>query len=81
MDSSTGFEFDYYGHATKRWCEYGEAATEEFVSKHPGQRPKLWWRYSAPESWDDGETQDEYLERLGLWLPGERERLERAPAM
>jgi hypothetical protein len=37
-------EFDYNGHATKRWCEYGEAATAEYVSKHPGRRPKLWWR-------------------------------------
>jgi hypothetical protein len=94
-----GLDHERSARASTLWHEYGEAATAEYVKMYPGQRPQLWWRYSAPEprckrdgicpasaTWDRGntglphgadendyETEAEYLERLGLWLPGERE--------
>jgi hypothetical protein len=44
-----GLDIDFQGRASTLWREHGEAATAEYVSKHPGQRPRPWWRYSAVE--------------------------------
>jgi hypothetical protein len=47
----------------------------EHVAEHFGTRPTPWWEFDAPEPWDDDETEDEYPQRLSLWLPGEQERM------
>lgn len=39
----------------------------------PGTRPWAWWEFDAPEDARDGETERDYLLRLGLMLPGEAE--------
>jgi hypothetical protein len=44
-----GLDIDFEGRASTLWREHGEAATAEYVSKHLGQRPRLWWRYSVVE--------------------------------
>lgn len=30
------------------WRLYGAQATAEYAQRHPGRRPALWWRHSAP---------------------------------
>jgi len=30
------------------WAEHGERITEEWAARHPGTRPKHWWKFSAP---------------------------------
>jgi hypothetical protein len=106
------------------WAVHGAAIVQEQAAAQPGQRPRCWWRFNAPEprrrvggtgepgradlsygiptSWawprpvlpgarfaggpppvdpDDPptfEAEAEYLQRLGLLLPGEAERLDAA---
>ena len=31
------------------WSELGSSITEEWITEHPGTRPRLWWASSAPE--------------------------------
>jgi hypothetical protein len=108
------------------WAEYREAIVQHHIRRAPGSRPRLWWRYDAPEPrrrlggtgtplhecrgyiapfeygipsawrthgdftgtrdldrWPPIDPEDppryeseaKYLLRLGLLLPGERERL------
>ena len=45
------------------------------VAENPGSRTTRRWEFDTSESWDDDEIEDEYLERLRLWLPGEQERM------
>ena len=56
----------------------GEPSTMKlwtFVSVNvPGTRPWAWWEFDAPEDAREGETERDYLVRLGLMLPGETER-------
>jgi hypothetical protein len=90
------------------WRAIEADALQEWIVSRPGQRPRSWWLYSAPElrrvtgrftevagvgrcqltgipygapdDWNDRplvESTPAYLDRLGLWLPGERERVER----
>jgi hypothetical protein len=44
-----------------------------FYCGAPGSRPWAWWYLEQRELWDDGETDADYISRLRLWLPGERE--------
>jgi hypothetical protein len=46
----------------------------------PGTRPWAWWEFDAPETRRDDEAEDEYLDRHGLWLTGERGLLITKPA-
>jgi hypothetical protein len=47
-----------------------------FFRGAPGTRPWAWWILEEHPPFDENETQDEYIERLDLWLPGEREAFE-----
>jgi hypothetical protein len=40
----------------------------------PGTRPWGWWTFDSPEPREEGEAQPNYLDRLKLWRPGERQR-------
>jgi hypothetical protein len=51
-----------------------------FYRGAPGTRPWAWWMLEEHPPFDENETQDEYIERLDLWLPGEREAFEAAEA-
>ncbi len=31
------------------WRDYGDDVAEQWIFDHPGTRPALWWRYTAPE--------------------------------
>jgi hypothetical protein len=57
------------------WAANRDAVLAEWIAKHPGHRPSLWWRYDSPEPRHDSEPQAAYLERHGLFMPGERRRL------
>jgi hypothetical protein len=54
------------------WEEHRDRIVAEHVAESPGTRATRWWEFDA--QWDDDETEDEYLMKLGLLLPGERER-------
>jgi hypothetical protein len=43
-----------------------------FAPGKPRTRPIGWWRHCAPERRRRGESEPDYLDRLNLWLPGER---------
>ena len=55
--------FDENGPPMKPWIFVG--------TPNPKTRPWAWWQFDAPEPLPEGETEREYLERLGLFLPGE----------
>lgn len=56
------------------WHRAREATLEVWTVRHPGTRPPAWWEFDAPEVRTD-ESEHEYLERLGLLVDGEQERL------
>ena len=58
------------------WCDLREQLLAEWVSEHPGTRPFAWWTYDAPEPLGEGESQVQYLTRLGLMDANERRRLD-----
>jgi hypothetical protein len=58
------------------WEQHRDRIVAEHVAENPGTRPTRWWEFDAPEPWDDDESEEEYLERLGLLPSGEQERLE-----
>lgn len=35
-------------HWRSLWAEHGERITQEWAERHPGTRPKHWWKYSSP---------------------------------
>ena len=59
------------------WDEFGDLIVARHVQRHPFSRPVNWWRFDAPGSRCEGESQRAYLERRGLLLPSERKRLAR----
>jgi hypothetical protein len=69
------FKFKRQEDLSALWAEHGDRIVAEWVADNPDTRPALWWRYSAPAPRQDGESQAAYLERHGLFLPGERKRL------
>jgi hypothetical protein len=96
------------------WREHCVAVLTHWVLRHPGTRPRLWWRWDAPSprkrlggegeplvyekthrddpynfgiprTWhfiDDNlpcyESEPAYLQRLHLFLPGEKKRVKRS---
>lgn len=58
------------------WRDHGAELLEQYVAIRPGCRPWGWWQFEAPEERAGEEPEAEYLERLGLWFPGERELME-----
>ena len=63
--------FDTADEIAARWRDHGRRAIEAWVADHPGTRSKNWWRTAATAPALEGETEFQYLERLGLLLPGE----------
>ena len=57
------------------WRIVGDIITADWVELRPGTRPPGFWSYGRPEPRPDGESEQDYLDRHNLWLPGERERL------
>jgi hypothetical protein len=69
------------------WSEFHDEILEQHTRRRPGTRPSAWWRYEAPEprrtveliDEDDGEpyeaeeSQREYLTRMDLLTPIEKE--------
>ena len=49
-----------------------------FFRGAPGTRPWAWWELEDGPPVGDDESEAEYLTRVGLWLPGERELFDRA---
>ena len=68
------------GYAQRRWAEVEDVVLAYWIANHPGTRPKTWWRFSAPEPRLPAESESQYLERLGLWEAGERERVAESAA-
>jgi hypothetical protein len=62
------------GYASRLWFDHADALLAAYTAPYPGCRPSTWWRFSAPEEARPGEATWEYLDRLDLWLDGERER-------
>lgn len=68
------------------WDDIGPLLMAEWVGTRPGTRPWAWWQFDAPDErrrrpgpngvgeW--AETEDEFLDRHGLWWNGEREQLQ-----
>ena len=49
------------------WMANSEMLLAEWIEEHPGTRPVVWWKFSAPEERDDEEESEvEYLHRHGL---------------
>ena len=40
------------GCAAELWAQYGDETTRDWIRKHPGTRPSLWWRFAAPRLTD-----------------------------
>jgi hypothetical protein len=57
------------------WAMHRDAVIAKWIVENPGERPTLFWKYSAPEPRRDSESQASYLERNGLMIAGERKRL------
>jgi hypothetical protein len=64
-----------YGFTERLWGEYEADVLDAWVQDYPGTRPSQWWRWQ-PEKAREGEATWELLDRLDLWLEGERERAE-----
>lgn len=64
-------------HWRRLWAGYGDEITQKWAQKHPGTRPKHWWKFSAPLETGpqlDVESERAYLKRHNLLLPGEASR-------
>jgi hypothetical protein len=59
------------------WQKHQAELIAAVAAERPGHRPWAWWEFEAPERRQVGETQPDYLERLKLWIPGERDRYAR----
>jgi hypothetical protein len=67
-------------HLEPFWRDHADAVVAHFALRHPGTRPRLWWRYDAPEPRQrlgDSSIESEaaYLRRNKLFQRGERQRL------
>jgi hypothetical protein len=58
-------EFAPDAHWRELWAEHGERITSEWAMRHPGTRPRHWWKFSAPRH--DGPSGYEGRESW-LWL-------------
>ena len=65
----------------EKWASIVDRAVAEWSAKYPGTRPVSWWEWTAPEPLRGAESQAAYLDRLSLWLPGERDRVPGLGAM
>ena len=69
------------------WGELREDCLREHIARRPGTRPAAWWRFEDREQRrvvDDGkilESEEEYLDRLGLLRKKEREALREPKAL
>lgn len=70
-------EKDLFNEVEDLWKSHRDDILAEYVAKHPGTRPTLWWKYDAPGEPDGSETEAAYLQRHGLFLPSERKRLKK----
>jgi hypothetical protein len=80
-DECDGWAFHYFEtdeDLEKLWAANRDWVIAQHVAEQPGTRPRLWWTYDAPEPGNRDETEAEYLDRLNLWLPGERRRVKRS---
>jgi hypothetical protein len=62
------------GYAEQRWHEVRDAVLRSWVQQLPGTRPASAWRFRDLGEPRPNEATWEALDRLSLWLPGERER-------
>ena len=58
------------------WADCRDQLLPEFIASLPGNRPRVWWEFDAPEARDEDETEPEYLSRLGLLSEEEAAALE-----
>jgi len=75
-DECDGWAFHYFetnDDLATLWAANRDWVVAQHAIENPGTRPPLWWKYTAPEPRGD-EHEADYLERLRLWLPGERRR-------
>jgi hypothetical protein len=68
----TGYDERNFDYTEKRWRDVQEAVLAAWIEQHPGSRPTAWWKWEAHEPRGPRETQAAYLDRLGLWAPGEK---------
>jgi hypothetical protein len=60
------------------WADHADRIVAEHVADYPCSRPRRRWEYSAPSPIGEAESEAAYLDRHGLFLPGERKRLDMA---
>ncbi len=65
------------GFTRRLWDELQADVLNAWTGPYPGTRPPFWWPYSAPEKPRKHEACWQFLDRHGLWLPNERERIPR----
>jgi hypothetical protein len=61
--------------AAELWVACGADVLAQWAMDYPGTRPRLWWKYDAPDVRQDHESEASFLLRHALFLPGEAERL------
>jgi hypothetical protein len=47
------------------WERHRDGLLSEWIARHPGSRPPAWWAFDAPGPQPDGESEVQYLHRLG----------------
>ena len=53
------------------WEAHRDEILADWAEHSPGTRPTCFWRFDAPAHRPPGETEDAFLRRHGLLLPGE----------
>jgi hypothetical protein len=73
--STFGSKYDGgYGYYEGRWKAHCDEVLKDYTAERPGMRPSTWWRWSAPVPFKGKESTWEYLDRVGGWIDGERDR-------
>lgn len=76
---NTDFPFEDDEHRRQLWEHNRDYLVDKDINytgvckRKPGTRPAAWWDYEAPEPRRDLESEEDYLRRLDLLLPGEDE--------
>jgi hypothetical protein len=72
------FKFKRKDKLAALWADHADRIVAEQVADYPCSRPRRRWEYSAPSPIGEAESEAAYLDRHGLFLPGERKRLNMA---
>lgn len=57
------------------WDAVKDEILADWMQRHPCSKPFAWWRFDAPETRQESESEATYLDRHGLLTPQEKKYL------